>query len=342
MIKIKKTKQIELKWLTLLATMLVMVCLFWSGCGEKTSTKKVHRVGILFDGESFIDIAEGFKAKMTELGYVEGENIVYDSQCTNLDRAERHRLAEKLVNDKMDLIFTFPTPATVAAHSATQGTDVPVVFAYATIEGTNLVKSVREPGVNITGVRYPGHEMMNKRLEILLEIAPRVKRVWIGYNTHNPNTALALETLRRAASFLGVMLVEAPATTLEGLKADLAARAASDDLGLDAIILMPDGFNHGPDGLKVLTTFAAEHNVPLGGSFLYTVKAGAVFGNANDLFKVGELAAPLVDKILKDTPSGSIPVVTPEQDLWINYKVAQELGLTVPEGVLSMAEEIIR
>ena len=335
-----KEKEKTKKQLILVFILIVAVCVFLSGCGEKK--QKVYRVGILFDAEAFTAIADGFKAKMTELGYVEGKNIVYDSQFTNMDPAESQRLVKKLLDDKVDLIFTFPTPATLVAHAVAQGTDIPVVFAYATTEGSNLIKSVREPGGNITGVRYPGHEMMWKRLEVLLEIAPGVKRVWIGYDIHNPNTSLALETLHQAATSMGVKLVEVPATTLEELKADLAARAASDDLGLDAIILMPDGFNHAPDGFKVLSTFAAEHNVPLGGSFLYTVKAGAVFGNANDLFKVGELAAPLANKILKGIPAGTIPVVTPEQDLWINYKVAKELGLTVPEGFLSMADEIIR
>jgi putative ABC transport system substrate-binding protein len=326
-------------WWTILIWV-VVVSLFLSGCGPEKP--QVYRVGIL-SGGAFAVIGDGFKAKMTELGYVEGENIVYDSPDAGADLAGAQRITEQFVDDKVDLIFTAgSTPGAVAAKAATQGTDIPVVFAYADAEGSNLVESVRQPGGNITGVRYPGHEMMNKRLEILLEIAPEVKRVWIGYDKNNPNTAPALETLRPTAPSLGVTLVEVPATTLEELEADLAARAASDDLGLDAMILMPDGFNHAPAGLAMLSQFAAEHKVPLGGSFPYTVEAGAVFGNANDLFKVGELAAPIADKILKGTQAGTIPVVTPDQCLWLNYRVAQELGLTVPEGLLSMAVEIIR
>jgi putative ABC transport system substrate-binding protein len=303
---------------------------------------QVYRVGII-KGGSFAVIADGFTAGMAELGYVEGENIVYDAPDAGDDLSGAQSIAEQFVADKVDLIFTAgSTPGALAAKAATQGTDIPVVFAYATTEETGLIESVREPGGNITGVRYPGHEMMVKRLEILLEIAPEVERVWIGYDINNPNTAAALETLHSAAPSLGLTLVEAPATTLEELDADLAARAAADDIGLDAIILMPDGFNHTPDGLGMLTQFAAEHKVPLGGSMLYTVEMGAVFGNANDLVKVGEQAAPLADKVLKGTPAGTVPVLTPEQDLWINYKVVQELGLTVPEGLLSMATEIIR
>jgi putative ABC transport system substrate-binding protein len=333
---------IKAKYPMLAFILLIVILVFLIGCGKKTQEAEVYRIGILFDAKAFTAIADGFKAKMTVLGYVEDKNIVYDSRFTNMDPREAQRMAKELVDDKVDLIFTFPTPATLAVHAATQGTDIPVVFAYVAIEGSSLIESVRAPGGNITGVRYPGHEMMNKRLEILLEIAPRAKRIWIGYDTNNPNTAAALKTLRQAATSSGVILVEVPASTMDELKADLAARAALDALGLDAIILMPDGFNHSPEGLKMLSQFAAEHNVPLGGSFLYTVKAGAVFGNANDLSKVGELAAPLADKILKGTPAGTIPVVTPEQDLWINYNVANELGLTVTEGLLSMAKKIIR
>jgi putative ABC transport system substrate-binding protein len=318
----------------------VVFALLLGGCAAEEP--KVYRVGII-KGGSFAIIADGFTAGMAELGYVEGENIIYDAPDAGDDISGAPSIAEQFVADGVDLIFTAgSTPGALAAKAATQGTDIPVVFAYATTEGTNVIESVREPGGNITGVRYPGHEMMIKRLELLLEIAPEVERVWIGYDVNNPNTEAALETLRSAVPSLGLELVEAPAAAFEELEADLAARAAADDIGLDAIILMPDGFNHTPDGVMMLSKFAAEHGVPLGGSMLYTVEMGAVFGNANDLIKVGELAAPIADKVLKGTPAGTIPVVTPEQDLYINYIVAQELGLTVPEGLLSQAAEIIR
>jgi putative ABC transport system substrate-binding protein len=327
-----------IRWTMLIGV--VVLTLLLSDCG--TEKPKVYRVGIISGADTFLSIADGFKDGMAELGYVEGENVVYDMQQLNADPAGELQAAQKFVQDKVDLIFTFPTEPSVAAQVATQGTDIPIVFAYAGVERSYLVKSVRQPGGNITGVRYPGPEQTSKRLEILLELVPGVKRVWIGYDQDYPTTAAALEALRPLASSKGVTLVEVPAATMGDIEADLAARAAADDLGLDAIILMPDAFNYSPAGWGVISQFATEHKVPLGGSFLYTVEQGAVFGNANDLFEVGELAAPIADKIFKGTPAGTIPVVTPEQDLWINYKVAQELGLTVPEGLLSMAAEIIR
>jgi putative ABC transport system substrate-binding protein len=320
----------------------VLLGVLLSGC--QIGKPEVYRVGILQVSGSFVVIGDAFKAKMTELGYVEGENIVYDylevPQTATPEEAQA--VAQKFVDDGVDLIFAFPTPPTVAAHAATQGTDIPVVFAMSSLEGLDLVASVREPGGNMTGVRYPGPEMISKRLEILLDIAPQVKRVWIGYDQSHPNTAPALEVLRPAASSLGITLVEVPATAVEDLEADLAARATADDPGLDAIVTLNDGFNQGPAGYALISGFATEHQVPLAGGSLATVEQGAVFGNSPDLTDVGALAAPLADKIFKGTPAGTIPVVTPEQDLYINYKVAQELGLAVPDGLLGQAKEILR
>ena len=190
-------------------------------------------------------------------------------------------------------------------------------------------------------MRYPGPELVSKRLEILHEIAPQVKRVWIGYDKNNANIPPALEALRPTASSLGMTLVEVPATTLEELQADLATRTKSADLGLDAILAMPDSINTSPAGTAMLSKFAAEHKVPMAGGLASQVQ-GALFVNGTNFTNVGELAAPLADKILKGTPAGTIPVVTPEQELYINYKVAQELGLTVPDGLLRQATEIVR
>lgn len=328
-------------WSVVLLGAMVLSVLM-GGCGAEEPV--VYRVGILDVPGSFITIADAFKAQMTELGYIEGENIVYDYLEVPLTATpeEAQAIAQEFVDDGVDMIFAFPTPPTIAAHAAVQGTDIPVVFAMSSLEGLNLIESVSEPGGNMTGVRYPGPEMISKRVEILIEMAPQVKRVWIGYDQNHPNTAPSLEVLRPAASTLGLTLVEVPADTLEELEADLAARTASADLGLDAIVTMHDGFNQGPDGYAMLSNFAAEHKIPLAGGTLSTVEQGAIFGNSPDLENVGQLAAPLADKILKGTPAGTIPVVTPEQDLYINYKVAQELGLTVPEGLLNQATEIIR
>jgi putative ABC transport system substrate-binding protein len=313
-------------------TAVVVVSLLLSGCGGG-NTPKVYRVGILSGLEGFANIVDGFKAKMTELGYVEGQNIVYDVQKTNVDMAAYKSISQKFVADKVDLIFVFPTEAALAAKAATQGTDIPVLFAAAFVEGTGLVESVRQPGGNITGVRYPGPVLAAKNLEVLHEIAPQAKRLWVPYQRGYPSVPSQLEALRPAAAAEGVTLIEIPAANAAELQADLEARVKSADIGPDAILSIYEPLALSPDVIAMLTEFSAKHKVLYGFD---------IFKLWVDNVNVGELAAPPADKILKGIPAGTIPVVSPEVFLQINYKRAQELGLTVPEGVLKQANEIIR
>ena len=319
---------------------LVVLMLLFGGCS--TATPKVYHVGILTDNASFVDVGKGFKAKMTELGYIEGKNILYVEKLSGTDTTEEQRAAQELVDAKVDLILAYPAPPIVAAKAATQAGQLPVVFAYAQLEGSNLVKSVREPGGNMTGVRYPGPELVARRLELLLEMAPQVKRVWIGYNKNGPNTQATLDALRPAVAKLGITLVECPATTMDDIVADLAARGKATDIGLDAILGMPDSFNTAQANFAVLSKFAAAHKVPVASSVASSLQQGALFVNGTDLTNLGALAAPLADKVLKGTPVGTIPVVSPEQTLLINLRVAQQLGLTVPQGLLEMANQVIK
>jgi putative ABC transport system substrate-binding protein len=210
------------------------------------------------------------------------------------------------------------------------------------LEGNDLVKSVREPGGNITGVRYPGPETTAKRLELLTQLAPDAKRIGLFYQVGYLTTGPSLEVLHPLAAKLGVTLVEIPVTSLEEMQADLEARAQLDDIGVDAFLQMADGLTHSPDGSALVMQFANEHHLPYGGGHYYQADQGAVFAYSPYDFEMGELAAPIADKVLKGTPAGTIPLATPDNHLVLNYKVATELGLTVPEGLLKMAERIIQ
>jgi putative ABC transport system substrate-binding protein len=276
------------------------------------------------------------------LGYIEGENIVYDFQKLNADPAGEKRVTAKFVSDKVDLIFAFPTEPALAAKAAARDTNIPVVFAMAGIEGDNLIESIIQPGGHITGVRYPGPEDTVKRLEILRELAPHAKRIYLIYDPNYPNASMALGGLRLAALSLDIKLVEDPVNNIEELQAALQARAALDDLGIDAILLMPDILNHSPDGYGAILKFANEHKMPIGGGMDFTADLGAIFSFVPDNIEQGRFSAILADKIFKGTPAGSIMVVTPPSHLRLNYKVIKELGLEVSEGLLSRADEIIR
>lgn len=324
----------------LLLAFFFMGCLFIS-CSEGKESQ-IYRVGILSGGKAFDDIADGFMDKMTELGYIEGKNITYDYRKAEYDLNEYRNILNKFAHDRVNLIFAFPTEPAVLAKEIAQKDNIPVVFAMAGVERNNLVDSVSSPGGNITGVRYPGPELTVKRLDILIELVPTSKKVYLLYDKKYPTTMMALEYLRPAATSLGITLVEDAVNDMEGLKAKLEQRSLSGDIGVDAILIMPDIINNSPEGFGSILDFAKKHKIPIAGGMDFTADRGALFSFVPDNIEQGELAATLAKKVLDGTPAGTIMLITPPARLRINYKVIKELDLMVSEGLLSRADEIIR
>jgi putative tryptophan/tyrosine transport system substrate-binding protein len=335
----KRGATLERRVLFIISIFLILMIV---GCAQKAQEQKVYRVGVLSGAPPFYTIADGFQEKMTELGYLEDTNIVYDVQKSSGDPAEQQRMIDKFVADDVDLIFAFPTEPAVLAKASAQGTGIPVVFAMAGIDGTDLVNSVSRPGGNITGVRFPGPELTVKRLEFLHEIAPNAKRIYLIYDQNYPNVPMALGGLRSTAPSMNLTLVEDLVNNLEELNAALDTRNAQNDIGIDAILILPEILTQTPDGFGSIVRFADENKIPIGGSLDFTADLGAVFSYVPDNNEQGAMAAMLADKIFKGTPPGTIPVVTPEGHLRINYNVTQKLGLNVSEGLLRRADEIIR
>jgi putative ABC transport system substrate-binding protein len=326
--------------LWMLISSVMVVALLLSGCGLAQETK-VYHVGIL-SGLNFVaDTTDGFKEGMAELGYAEGENIVYDVQATDFDMEAYHTILQKFVADDVDLIVSFPTEATIEAKTVTEGTDIPVVFSFALIEGMNIVDSVRQPGGNVTGVRYPGPDFAVKRLEVLLELVPDAKAVWMPYQRGYPIVPPQLEQLHAAAKSAGVTLIEFPADNAAQLQAELDARLQSGDIGFDAILMIVEPLMVTPDNYVAVSQFAYKNNIPFGGAYI-PGEAADLFGVDVISFDSGKEAAALADKILKGTPAGTIPVASADSFLTVDYKVAQTFGLTVPEGLLKQADKIVR
>ncbi len=324
--------QIVLFWI-------ILVTLLLHGCS--TSPTTVYHVGIIGGVEAFAAIADGFKAGMADAGYIEGQNIIYDVHIANFDPVSQQDVIDQFIADQVDLIFAFPTEPAVAAKAAT-ATSIPIVFSIAGIEGNDLVESVRQPGGNISGVRYPGPDLVVKRFEFLIELHPQIKHLFIPYDPTYPNGPPALEALRPVAKSHGVTLLETPVSSIEELQTALQERAAMADPGIDAVQILPEAITQSPDGWALISAFAQEQHVPLVGSMLASADIGGVFSYCVDFTEVGALAAPIADKILTGTPAGTIPLVSPEAHLRINYRMAQNLDLTVPTGLLNQADEIIR
>jgi putative tryptophan/tyrosine transport system substrate-binding protein len=324
-------------WICLVA---MMVAPLVDGCGTQDTGS--HRVGVLCGLDVFATTLDGFKSKMTELGYVDGKNIAYDVQRTNFDAAAEERILQKFVKDDVNVILVFPSEVAVAAKAITGGTHIPVVFCQTNTEGTGLVESIQAPGGNITGVRYPGPDLALKRFEILHELVPGAQRMWVPYAKKALIVPSQLEALRPVAAEAGVTLVEAPAGNGDELLADLERRSREVDIGIDAILFISEPLARTPAVFPKIGKFAVEHRIPIGG-VLYSLEGySTLFGVATNNIQVGKLAAQQVHKVLRGIPVGTIPVVSAESFFQLNTRVAREFGLTIPEGLLKQANEVIR
>ncbi len=324
----------------ILAVLLAVVWMISGGCTEKK--QKVYHVGILSGLNYFADTADGFKEGMTDLGYIEGSNIIYDLQKSTFDTDAYKRILNRFVADKVDLIFVFPTEATQEAKGATKGTDIPVIFANAFIEDTGIVDSVRQPGGNITGVRWAGPDIAVQHFEIMRELAPGATRMFVPYRKGYPIVKSQLEALRRAFAVEGLTMIELPASSASELEAEFNMKADSANGKTDAILMIAEPLCVTPEVFEVIGKFADERNIPVGGTLISVGGHESVFGFIPQDIPQGRQAAYLADKVLKGARAGTIPVITAECFLQINFKAAKRLGITVPEGLLSRANEIIR
>jgi putative tryptophan/tyrosine transport system substrate-binding protein len=327
-----------------LLTCTVVIAMLLSGCSGSTQAK-TYKVGVLSGLSAFSPVVDGFKSKMAALGYVEGKNISYDVQSTEVDIAAYKNISKKFVDDKVDLILSFPTEASMEAKAATQGTNIPVVFAmsFTDVKGIVLINSVREPGGNITGVRFPSVDIASKRLEFLLQMAPNAKKIFVPYLKDYPNVPGQLDVIRPQAQSLGVELIEFGVASPQDLQTEMDSFVTADGVGFDAILQIAEPLGITPPFYAVLGKFAYDHKLPIGGAPMTTAEGYAsIFGLLPDAKTTGEQAAVLADKIFRGAAAGTIPVSTSESYFQINYKAAQALGVTVPEGLLKQANEVTR
>ena len=327
----------------LFVPLLMVAALIASGCDK--ANQRVHRIGILCGGDAFTVAIDGFKKGMAEEGYREGETVVYEVRMGKSDRIRQSEIVRTFVSEKVDLIFAFPTGAALAAKEGTAGTAIPVLFSIANTEGTKLVDSVRAPGMNITGVRLEVADVVVKRLELLLQMAPKVRQVLLLHDPDYPASVQSLAALKAAAAPLGVRTTVIPLTSADSAQsvtARLDRLLNKEGSGRTAIINLPTEVTNDRSIWDGVSAFASRHRLPLVGGAPWQVRQGALFTYTGSHVEACRLAAPLAVKILTGTQAGSIPVVTAEPELRLNAGVARKLGLTITDGIIKMATEVVR
>jgi len=316
------------------AIVLILLSLCLTACNLANSVQpKTFTVGVVNLTSGLESSVAGFKAGMTEFGYVEGENItyIYDGPTNSIDGLADE--AEKLVSAGVDLIFSVSTPAAVHAKAAVTGTDIPVVFSPVNDSlQAGLVDSLPKPGGNLTGVQVSG--FVPKQLEWLLKISPDIKQIWVPHNPDDASSVQGLTALRETATTLSVDLVVAEVRNLE----EVTGLITSAPQDVEAIYILPD--NLVSSRIDDFITLAIERGLPISSS-TYAAN-GSLLSYGPDFFEAGKQAARLADQILKGAQPSDLPVETADFFLVINQQTAQALELDVPEDVLRAANEIIR
>ena len=299
-------------------------------------TQETHTIGIVNTVPVLDDTITGFKQGMAELGYIEGQNITYRYGGPTVHMDQLDTVAQRLVEKDVDLILAVTTIATKAVKKATAGSDLPVVFVPVTDPvGAGIVDSLRQPGGNITGVTFGSQE--GRRLEWFVQIAPQIKKLYVPYNPGDQSSVLSLQTVRGIAAKIGVELMTREILTQEELKAAIENIPAQ----ADAVFLLPDSMISAR--LSDLTKAAIERKLPVSGANVDVVKTGNVLTSFGcDLILMGRQAARLTDQIFRGISPADLPVETAEYCLAINLKVANAIGLHIPDDVLRMANIIVR
>jgi putative ABC transport system substrate-binding protein len=279
---------------------------------------------------------EAFKRGLQELGYVEGQNIAIEYRWAEGRYERLPGLAAELVRLKVDVIVTHATPGTRAAQQAT--TTIPIVMATSgDAVGTGLIASLARPGGNTTGSTNLSTEINAKRMELLKEAIPRIRRVAALMNPANPFSEVVFKQMGVTARSLGIEV--RPAWVRRGDALDSAfselVKARSDGLViLDDATLVAHA--------RRIADLAAKHRLPTAAGF-DQVQAGGLLCYGPDLADLWRRAAIFVDKILKGAKPADLPVEQPTKlELVINLKTAKALGLTIQRSVLVRADRVIQ
>ncbi len=292
------------------------------GGSTPTSPEAAHVWGGLFQG-------------LRELGYVDGRNIVIEGRYYG-DNVERlPTLAAELVRLQVDVIVAGAPPAPEAARRATA--TIPIVMInHNDPVGSGLVASLAKPAGNVTGMSLATPALRGKQLQLIKEVVPRLTSVAILWNPNGPS--LELRELEAAARSLNLQLHIVEARTSSEFPAAFATAMTK-----RAGALLPQGGSVYFANRARLVQLAAESRLPTVYGVKEYVEAGGLIAYGVDLGDSARRAAGYVDKILKGTKAGDLPIEQPIKfQLFVNLKTAKALGLTIPQSLLLRADEVIQ
>jgi putative tryptophan/tyrosine transport system substrate-binding protein len=314
--------------------------LAWPLAAGAQQREKMRRVGVLMtlaaDDPEGLARVTAFAQRLQELGWREGRDVRIDYRWAAADAASSHRQAQELLTLAPDVIIAVATPNVVALQQATR--TVPIVFVGVTDPvGAGLVESLAHPGGNTTGFSIFEYSISGKWLELLREIAPRVKRVAVIRDPLLTSGTAQLGAIQSVAHSLGAELIPVGARSADEIERGLSTFAREPNGGV-IVTASPLAAVH----RNLIITLAARHRLPAVYPFPYFATSGGLISYGPDLVDQFRRAASYVDRILNGEKPADLPVQHPTKyELVINLKTAKSLGLDVAQSLLARADEVI-
>jgi putative ABC transport system substrate-binding protein len=305
---------------------------------EAQPTGKTARIGYLTPVPGRNPIEEAFEQALHELGWTRGQNLTIESRYSGGRQDTIAALVADLVGLKPDVIVAWSTGFGLAAKHATR--EIPVVFLSMLADPVDLglVSNVAHPGGNLTGVGIDDRGLDAKRLELLKEAVPALRRVTLLRSSEQTLTSTRRGLLAAAAQELRLAVDETAVTTPAELEA--AIRQAK-ERGAQALYVVPSGFTFA--FVHEICALALAQQLPSLHAYRESVPAGGLLAYGPSVQEVLRRGAVYVDKILRGAKPGDLPVEQPTTyELFINLKTAEALGLTMPPALLFQADKVIR
>lgn len=310
-----------------------------AGCSgsEKSSTgEKTYKVGVtqISDHPSLDNCRNGFIEGLKEEGYIEGQNLDIDFQSAQDVPANASQIAQNFASTGKDLVCGIATPSAQALYTACYEKNIPVIFnAVSDPVAAKLAVSETEAMDGITGISdaLP----VEDQLKLIRAVLPEAKKIGILYTTSEANSVSTLETYKKLAPQYGFEIVESGV----GQKSEIPQAADILLSKVDCVSNMTD--NAVVASLSVLLEKANAAKIPVFGSEEEQVKNGCIASAGLDYFNLGIQAGKMAARVLGGEKVSDIPYETlKESKLTVNSGVAAELGITLPEEVVSKADDV--
>ena len=312
----------------------------WPVAARAQQGERMRRIGVLIGSddntEARVLVAE-FQQALEQLGWTYGRNIQIDIRWGS-DPERIIAYTKELVRLSPDVIFAGPTNVVLPLQQETRS--IPIVFVrVADPLGQGIVESLARPTGNVTGFSNPDFLLIGKWLQILKDVAPSTTRVGMMSSTMNAVSALYYRSFETLAPSLAMTPVDTPIREVVEIEHVFQSLAREPNSGL---VIPGDVVLEAPSNRALIVRLAASHRLPVVyGRRPFVIDGGLVFYGV-ELADIVRRAASYVDRILKGEKPSDLPVQQPTKyEFVINLKTAKVLGLTIPPGVLAIADEVI-